>query len=411
MCPTTPEGGNRKPLSGIQILDLTRVLAGPWATQHLADLGATVIKVERPGTGDESRGYGPFLGAKTGPRRMTPMYLCANRNKKSITVNLADEAGQTLVRDLALRCDVLVENYKVGDLARYGLDYDSLAALNPRLVYCSLTGYGQSGPFKERPGYDPVMQAMVGMMSVTGHPGGEPTKCGPSVIDLMTGMYAASAVQGALYHREKTSGRGQYIDVALLDCGFALLAQQVMHTLIQGEPAKAAGNFGNSGRPAGAYRCQDGYIVISPGSEGLYKRFCAALERPDLATDPRFVTNTERLVNGDALKAVLDAEFARWTVERLCDVLVNAGVPASPVYNIRQALDMAQSVERGVMVDTPVVDCESFGLLANPIRYSDTPLNIESVPPVLGEHTDEVLRDLLGLDAPTLARLHGAGVV
>lgn len=407
----TPDPASQKPLTGILILDLTRVLAGPWATQHLADLGATVIKVERPGSGDESRGYGPFLGTVTGPRRMTPMYLCANRNKKSITVNLASEQGQALVRDLALRCDVLVENYKVGDLARYGLDYDTLAPLNPRLVYCSLTGYGQTGPFKDRPGYDPVMQAMVGLMSVTGHPGGEPTKCGPSVVDLMTGMYAASAVQGALYHREKTSGRGQYIDVALLDCGFALLAQQVMHTLIQGEAPKAAGNFGNSGRPAGAYRCQDGYIVVSPGNEGLYRRFCDALGRPDLAVHPRFDTNHHRLTHGDELKAVLDDEFSRWSVERACDVLVAAGVPASAVYNIRQALDMPQARQRGVLVDTAVVDHDAFGLLANPIRYSETPLGIESAPPVLGEHTDDVLRELLGIQGESLARLRDEGVV
>jgi crotonobetainyl-CoA:carnitine CoA-transferase CaiB-like acyl-CoA transferase len=403
-----------KPLAGIRVIDLTRVLAGPWATQLLGEMGADVIKVERPGAGDESRAFGPpFLADAAGDRRRgTAMFLAANRAKRSITLDISRPAGQEILRHLADGADVLVENYKVGALARYGLDQASLLARNPRLVYCSITGFGQSGPYAARGGYDPIIQAMCGMMSVTGlpadQPGGGPMKAGPSVVDIVTGLYAVIAVQGALLARAQ-DGRGQHIDLSLLDCGVALLAQQAMHFALAGTPPPPIGTQANGGAPGGGFRCADGYIMIAPGNDQGYARFCTAIGHPGLAADPRFDENAKRVRNRAELNAILDAILAGWTVARLQDCLLAHDVPASPVNDLAQVFADPQVRHRGIVAEVATAGAAVQAVM-NPIHYSAARVRDGSFPPRLGEHTDEVLAGL-GLDEAAIAALRRDGIV
>jgi len=401
-----------KPMSGVRVLDMTRVLAGPFAAQMLADLGAEVIKVERPGNGDESRIFGPpFLRTAEGTDLpLSAMFLSANRNKKSVVVDFSKPEGADLVRRMAARSDVFLENYKVGDLARYGLDYDSLKAINPGLVYCSITGYGQTGPYRDRRGYDPVIQALCGIMSVTGEPDGVPTKAGPSIVDLFAGANAVIAIQAALYQRDVHGGAGRYVDIALLDVGVSLMAQPAMHYVLTGRPPGRVGSQANGGVPGGGFQCADGYIMIAPGNDALYVKFCNVLGRPDLATDARFVTNAKRLKHRAFLVGILDQLIAEWRVQDLYKALTEAGVPAGPVNDLAHVFADPQVQSRGLVAE---MDHETAGrvrTIANPIRYSDTEFDYRA-PPEPGEHTEQILADLLGLDSEARGRLRAAKAI
>jgi len=404
-----------QPLEGIRVLDLSRVLAGPWAGQMLADLGAEVIKVERPVTGDESRVYGAaFLKATDGSTvRQTPTFLAANRSKKSITANLASEGGQQLVRDLVATADILIENYKVGDLARRGLDYESLKAINPRLIYCSVTGFGQTGPYRKRPGYDPIAQAMSGFMSTTGipddEPGAGPMKAGPSIIDLATGLYADIAILAALYRRDARGGPGEYIDMSLLDCGVAFTSHYAMQYMLTGEQPKRVGTMGVSGMPGGVFSCADGRIMLAAGTDRLFPKFCAIIGREDLLTDPRFSSNGLRVTNRKTLVPILNEALASWKLADLYDTLNAAGVPCSPVNDIPGAFADPQVTERQMVRTVPHPAAGEIRLLANPIRYATMSTNEHRAPPMLGEHEDEILTGLLGYDSGRIAALRAAG--
>lgn len=399
------------PLSQIRVLDLSRVLAGPWAAQLLADMGAEVIKIERPGRGDDSRLFGPpFLKDREQRDLMqSAMFLSANRSKQSVTVDFSKAAGQEIIRGLAAQADVLLENFLGGHLARFGLDSDSLRAVNPRLVYCSITGFGQTGPYRDRGGYDPIVQAMSGVMSITGYPdhlpGGGPMKAGPSIMDLAAGFYAVMGIQAALYARDARGGSGEHIDISLLDTAVSVMAQPAIHYFLSGKAPGRIGTQANGGVPGGGFKCSDGYIMIAPGSQELYGRFCEVIGRPDLIDDPRFVTNPLRLVNRAALAAILDDVIGRMTVGELHDALVEAGVPSSPINDMAQVFDDPQVQARKMRVDVAHPAAGSIGLIANPIRFSSTPLPAYVAPPSLGEHTHEVLRQRLGFDDARLAQL------
>lgn len=406
-----------KPLSGIRVADLSRVLAGPWAGQMLADLGAEVIKVERPVSGDESRVYGPIFLKDIGgnPTQDTPTFLAANRSKKSITANIASPEGQEVIRRLVAQCDVLIENYKVGDLARHGLDYESLKAVNPRLIYCSVTGFGQTGPYRLRPGYDPIAQAMSGFMSTTGiadgEPGAGPMKAGPSIIDLATGLYAVIGIQGALYRRDVQGGGGEYIDMSLLDCGVAFTSHFAMNYVVSGEQPPRVGTQGASGMPGGVFAVKDGHIMIAAGTDRLYPKFCDVLGHPELATDPRFTSNSLRIINRRALVPILEALLLEWTASDLYEALNAAGVPASPVNTLPQMFEDPQVVAREMIRTVPHPRAGSLTLLANPIRYAGMSTNDHTAPPGVGEHADEILQGLLGYSADEMAAMRAAGSI
>jgi crotonobetainyl-CoA:carnitine CoA-transferase CaiB-like acyl-CoA transferase len=408
------------PLSHIRVLDLSRVLAGPWAGQNLADLGAEVIKVERPKAGDDSRGYGPpWLKDRDGKDTKDSAYFTsANRGKKSITVNLSVAAGQDLVRKLAAKCDVLLENYKFGDLARYGLGYEDLAKINPRLIYCSVTGFGQSGPYKERPGFDFMIQGMGGMMSVTGEPdhapGGGPQRAGVPIADIITGMYASIAVCAALASRDGSGpgrGKGQHLDLALLDSQIALLAYQNTNYFATGKPPKRIGNLHPNIVPYQPFKSKDGEIIVACGNDNLFRKFCEAAGKPELANDPRFLTNGKRVENRKALTESIQEFFVKKTTAEWLPLLEAAGVPNGPINDIAQVFEEPQVKARGVKIELEHVVAGKIPLVASPMRFSGTPLDYRLAPPVLGQHTVEVLEELLGLKAEELSRLKGEGVI
>lgn len=407
----------RLPLTGIRVLDLSRILAAPWAAQSLGDLGADIIKVERPGIGDEARRFGPpFLKDSDGrDTREAPMYLSANRNKRSITIDLASTPGQSLVRRLAQRSDVLVENYKVGDLARYGLDYASLRALNPRLVYCSVTGFGQTGPYAARPGYDTVFQGMSGLMSVTGLPddvpGGGPMKTGPSLADFMAGQFATAGVLAALYERDTHSGEGAHIDIALLDCTVAAQTHYIATYLATRNVPPRRGTEGNGGLPSQAFACADHSIIVICGNEAQYRAFCGALGRPELATDPRFATNADRLRHRRELAQTFGALTAQWKAAHLLATLAAAGIPSGPVNDYREVFDDPQVVHRGLSIIVDHAEAGPTSLCGSPIRFVGVPPRTPMAPPVLGQHTDAILASELGMDAGAIAELRAARVV
>jgi crotonobetainyl-CoA:carnitine CoA-transferase CaiB-like acyl-CoA transferase len=404
------------PLSHVRVLDLSRVLAGPWAGQNLADLGAEVIKVERPDSGDDSRAFGPpWVKDKQGrDTKDSAYYTSANRGKKSITVNIAKPDGQKLVRELAKISDVLIENYKFGDLARYGLAYEDLKKINPKLIYCSVTGFGQTGPYRERPGYDFMIQGMGGMMSVTGEPddkpGGGPQRAGVPVADIITGMYASIAICAALAHREKT-GVGQQLDLALLDSQIALLAYQNTNYFSTGQSPKRIGNLHPNIVPYQPFRTQDGRVILACGNDNLYRRFCEVAGAPELADDPRFVSNGQRVENRAELTRLLQAIFLTRTTRAWVELLEAAGVANGPINDVAQVFEEPQVKARGVKIELDHPVAGKLPLVASPMRFSATPLEHKLAPPVLGQHTEEILLEVLRMSAPEVARLRADGVI
>jgi crotonobetainyl-CoA:carnitine CoA-transferase CaiB-like acyl-CoA transferase len=404
------------PLSHIRVLDLSRVLAGPWCGQNLADLGAEVIKVERPKGGDDSRAFGPPWLKDTGGNDTTESayFACANRGKKSITVNLSNPGGQRILRGLAAQCDVLVENFKVGDLARYGLGYEDLRKINPRLVYCSVTGFGQTGPYRDRPGYDFMIQGMGGLMSITGERddtrGGGPQKAGIPIADIMTGMYATIAVCAALAHREK-SGAGQHLDLALLDSQVAVLANQGANYLATGVSPGRLGNAHPNIVPYQAFKTKDGDMILACGNDNLFRRFCEVAGCEPLAADPRFATNGRRVENRDGLTKILSDIIAQRTTRDWVAALEAAGVPNGPINTIEQVFQEPQIAARGVKFELDHPLAGKVSLVASPMRFSATPLEHKIPPPALGQHTDEILRGMLSLDDVEIARLRANGVI
>ncbi|MGZ5085897.1 MAG: CaiB/BaiF CoA transferase family protein [Usitatibacter sp.] len=403
-------------LEGVRVLDLTRVLAGPWATQNLADLGAEVIKVERPGQGDDTRRWGPpFLRDREGRDTSdAAYYLACNRGKKSVTLDLASAEGRALARSLAMKCDVLVENFKVGDLARYGLDYDSLAGDNPRLVYCSITGFGQDGPYRDRPGYDFMVQGLGGLMSVTGErddlPGGGPQKVGVAVSDLFTGMYSTSAILAALLHRER-SGRGQRIDMALLDVQVAMLANLSSAYFCSGEVPRRMGNAHQAIVPYHVFRASDGFLVVAVGNDTQFAEFCEVIGAPRWAHDERFATNPQRVRHRDLLVGMIGERMLARTAREWLAALEPSGVPCGPINDLAQVFADPQVRHRGLQVKALHPAAGEVAMVASPMRFSETPIAHDRAPPLLGEHTDEVLKAVLGLDAAEIARLKSKGTI
>ncbi len=404
------------PLSHIKVLDLSRVLAGPWTAQNLADLGAEVIKVERPGKGDDSRSYAPpFLKDEQGNETKEGAYFCAaNRGKKSITVNLSKPEGQQLVRELARGVDVLVENYKVGDLARYGLGYDDLAKLNPGLIYCSVTGFGQTGPYKDRPGYDFMAQGMGGLMSITGEadgvPGGGPQRVGIPIIDMTTGMYATIAICAALANRAVT-GKGQWIDVALLDSCVAFLANQAMNYFATGESPTRIGNAHPNIVPYQTFKTSDGAIILACGNDNLFNKFCDAAGCPHLPKDVRFATNAERVKNRVEITRLLNEVFEKRTTKEWVKLLDDAGVANGPINTIKEVFEEPQVIARGMKIELPHAAAGKVPLVASPMKFSGTPLQHDIPPPVVGQHTDEILRSVLKKTDAEIAALKASGAV
>jgi len=404
------------PLSHIRVLDLSRVLAAPWTGQNLADLGAEVIKVERPAKGDDSRAFGPpWLKDASGKDTAESAYFAAaNRGKKSITVDISKPEGQRIVRDLATHSDVLLENYKYGDLARYGLGYEHLKELNPRLIYCSVTGFGHTGPYRERPGYDFMIQGMGGLMSITGErddmAGGGPQRVGVPTVDIMTGMYATIAVCAAIAHRSET-GVGQHLDLALFDTAVAFLANQGMNYLATGDVPGRIGNAHPNIVPYQTFRTADGDIILACGNDNLFKKFCDVAGCQHLLEDERFATNSKRVENRQAITDLLAAVFAKRTTRDWVEALEQAGVPNGPINNIKQVFEEPQAVARGLRFELPHPTAGSVPLVASPMRFSATPVEQNLPPPTLGQHTDEILQGLLGLDAAAIERLRAHRVL
>ncbi|HEY8540481.1 MAG TPA: CaiB/BaiF CoA-transferase family protein [Steroidobacteraceae bacterium] len=402
-------------LSHIRVLDMSRVLAGPWAGQILADLGAEVIKIERPGVGDDTRGWGPpYLkdreGRDTGE---SAYYLGANRGKKSVTLDISRPEGQQIARNLAKQCDILLENYKVGDLARYGLGYEDLRALNPGLIYCSITGFGQTGPMRNVAGYDFIIQAMGGLMSITGEcddlPGGGPQKVGVAVADITTGMYATVAILAALAHRERT-GVGQYIDMALLDVQVAMIANMNMNYLVSGRVPKRQGNAHANIVPYQVFDAADGQLVLAIGNDGQFAKFCEAAGC-NFADDPRFTKNADRVRNRETLIPLLAEVLRRRTVAEWVQLLEPLGVPVGPINNLAQVFEHPQVKARGMRVDVSHPLSGTVPLVASPIKMSLTPPVPATAPPTLGQHTREVLSKYLGVDDARYAELVAKRIV
>ncbi len=396
-------------LQDITVLDLSRVLAGPWASQTLADLGANVIKVERPGVGDDTRAWGPPYFERADGESLSAYYLSANRGKQSVCIDMSTEAGAALVRELAMQADILIENFKFGDTARRGLDYASLAELNPRLIYCSVTGFGQSGPYRERPGYDFMIQGMGGLMSITGEPDEKspdgPQKVGVALADVMTGLYSTIAILGALEERHR-SGKGQHIDMALLDVLTACLANQATNYLVSGNAPGRLGNAHPNVVPYQTFATTDGHIIVAVGNDSQFRKLCVAVGLPELVEDERFLTNSARVENRQALAELLQtAMFVRNSTDWLT-LLEKAGVPVGPINTIDKVFADPQVQARGMQIDL-----DGMPLVANPIRYSRSDITYADAPPALGEDTDAVLRECLGMTDAEIVDLKERGVV
>jgi crotonobetainyl-CoA:carnitine CoA-transferase CaiB-like acyl-CoA transferase len=387
------------PLSHIRVLDLSRIMAGPWAGQVLADLGADVVKVERPGVGDDTRAWGPpFLKDKAGRDTSDAgYYLAVNRGKRSITLDLADAQAQRIVRALAARADIVLENFKTGALAKYGLGYDDLRAVKGDLIYCSITGFGQDGPRREQAAYDFMIQGMSGLMSVTGEadgkPGGGPQKVGVPIVDIMTGMYAAIAVLAALARRN-ASGEGEHIDIGMLDVGVSFLANQAMNSLLAGKPARRSGNAHPNIQPQDVFRARDGYLVLAVGNDDQFARFCDVLERADLAKDERFKTNAGRVRNNAILTPLLTDILATRDREHWVSGCERAGVPCGPINTIPEAFADPQVVHRRMLIEIAHAVAGSVPQVASPMRFKNAPLSHDRPPPLLGEHSEEILHEL-----------------
>lgn len=401
-------------LDGITVLDLSRILAGPWSTQNLADLGADVVKIERPGAGDDTRCWGPpFVDQLGGEGRDAAYFFCANRNKRSVTLDFTQSEGKALLLQLVQKADVLVENYKVGGLKKYGLDYASLSVINPGLIYCSVTGFGQDGPYAKRPGYDAMIQAMGGLMSVTGEPdhvpGGGPQKVGVAVVDILSGLYASNAILAALFHRTR-SGQGQHIDIALLDVQVAALVNQAGNFLLGGEVPARMGSAHPSIVPYQPFACADGYVVLAIGNDMQFAGLCRAAGVAGLAADARFVSNTLRVQNRQALLVVLEPLVRERTIAAWCELAVAEGFPCGPINTIDRVFADPQVQARGMQLTMSSEHYGELDLVANPMRLSATPVTYRRAPPALGADTEVVLREL-GVDAQQVLALRSKGVV
>lgn len=399
-------------LEGVRVLDLSRILAGPWCGQLLADLGAEVIKVERPGRGDDTRGWGPpFMrgrdGADTGE---SAYYLCANRGKRSVTVDITDPEGQAVVHELAKKADVVIENFKVGGLKRYNLDYESLHAVNPRLVYCSITGFGQDGVYAQRAGYDVLIQAMGGLMSITGEPEGEPMKTGVAITDLFSGLYSAVAILAALRQRDRT-GEGQHIDMALLDVQVAMLANQATNYLVGGRVPQRMGNAHPNIVPYQVFETADGYMILAVGNDEQFRRFCDLAGLDGLADDPDYATNAARVANREALVPRIAERLRQRSTDEWVAALQRAGVPGGPINTVDRVFQDPQVRHRGAAVTMEHPEGGPVDLVRCPIRMSAAQTTATAPPPTLGADTEAVLRDELGIDADTLAAMRRRGVI
>ena len=400
------------PLAGFRVLDLSRILAGPWASQMLADLGADVIKIERPGQGDDTRAWGPpYMPDGSGEATSESAYFhSANRGKQSVCIDIASPQGQQLIRQLAESSDVLIENFKLGGLKKYGLDYPCLKVINPKLVYCSITGFGQTGPYSDRAGYDFMIQAMGGLMSVTGEPDGQPTKVGVALSDVMTGLYAANAIQAALIYQLR-SGKGQYIDLALLDVQVATLANQAMNYLASGNNPRRLGNAHPNIVPYQAFQTADGYIILAVGNDSQFARFCHLAGRAELADDERFAKNSNRVKNRDALipdlVKILKTQTTDWWLEQLNQ----KNIPCGPIANIDQVFSNPQVLHRGMQLELDHPTVGKVPSVANPVNLSESPINYDKAPPLLGQHTEQVLGELLKLESGQIEQLRRDGVI
>lgn len=395
-------------LQDVVVLDLSRILAGPWSTQNLADLGADVIKVERPGAGDDTRSWGPpFAMGADGSQGDAAYFFCCNRGKRSLTLDFTVEQGRAVLLELVKKADILVENYKVGGLKKYGLDYETLAQINPGLIYCSITGFGQTGPYATRPGYDALIQAMGGLMSITGEPdeipGGGPQKVGVAVVDILTGLYATSAILAALYHRSRT-GKGQHIDVALLDVQVAALANQASNFLVAGQIPGRLGSAHPSIVPYQPFSCADGHVMLAIGNDTQFANFCRAAGCAELAGDPRYATNAVRVKHRAELVPLLQERIQDKTIDQWCELATQHGFPCGPINTIDRVFDDEHIKARQVKVQ---VESQRYGAMAgvaNPMRFSETPIRYDVAPPELGQHTEAVLAEL-GVDSARLAEL------
>uniref|UniRef100_UPI0038B3A5CD CaiB/BaiF CoA transferase family protein n=1 Tax=Novosphingobium malaysiense TaxID=1348853 RepID=UPI0038B3A5CD len=403
-------------MKGLRVLDLTRILAGPLVTQMMGDLGADVIKVERPGKGDDAREMGPpFLKDSDGNETETAgFFLACNRNKKSIAIDIGSKEGQDIVRKLAAESDVLVENFKVGTLGRYGLDYESLKAVNPDLIYCSITGFGQTGPMAKKPGYDGIFQAVSGFMSVSGYPddvpGGGPMKVGISIVDILTAYNACIAILAAVRHRDGGGG-GQAIDMSLLDCGLAAISHFAQNYLITGEIPERRGNGGYGGIPSQSFACSDRSIFVVVGNNAQYKRFCDAIGHPELFDDERFCDGPLRIQNRKIIVPILEAIFRDKPAKHWVDAIDAAGVPVGYVNNMAEAFEEPQIKAREMRLEIPHPQAGTLPIIANPLRFSATPVSGYTAPPRLGENSDEVLEALLGMSAEEIAELRTSGAI
>lgn len=403
------------PLQNIRVLDLTRVLAGPWSTQILADFGAEVIKIEKPGEGDDTRGWGPpFLTNPDGSRGDAAYYLSANRGKQSVAIDMAKPEGQKLLQDLARNSDIVMENFKVGGLKKYGLDYESLKAINPKLIYCSITGFGQTGPYAQRAGYDFMIQGMGGIMSITGQPDGTPgagpVKTGVAFADVFTGLYATIGVLAALHHRDKT-GEGQYLDLALLDSQVAVLANQALNFLVGGKAPKRLGNAHPNIVPYQTFATADGFIIIAVGNDRQFREYTRIAGVPQVAEDPRFLTNSDRVGNREALIALLVEPMKQRKTAEWIAALEAAAVPCGPINTLDQVFADPQVEARGLNVTLARADGTQTPGVANPVRFSATPIEYSIAPPALGNATVEVLRRVLGLTPEQVGKLRDSASI
>lgn len=404
------------PLKGIRVLDLSRILAGPWAGQTLADLGAEVIKVERPDGGDDTRAWGPpFLPDQDdGSPGDAAYFLSANRGKSSVCIDISDPRGQEIIRELACKCDIVIENFKVGGLVKYGLDYESLSAINPRLIFCSITGFGQTGPYCDRAGYDFMIQGLGGIMSVTGQPqgapGDEPMKCGVAFADIFTGLYSVIGILGALHARTQT-GRGQHIDMALLDAQVGVLANQALNYLVSGTAPHRLGNAHPNIVPYQALPTRDGFMIIAIGNNRQFARFCDIAGLDGIATDPRFATNRDRVAHREELITIIAQALKSRTTEDWIAALERNAIPCGPILDIAQVFADPQVQARGLRIETTRPSGERIPGVANPIRYSETALDHVAAPPRLGQDTRAVLLEIAGLGEEDIDRLEKAGIV
>ena len=403
-------------LSHIRVLDLSRVLAGPWCAQNLADLGADVIKVERPGSGDDTRHWGPpfVKDAKGKETEESAYFICINRNKRSITVDISKPEGQEIIRQLAAESDVVIENYKVGALFKYGLDYESLKKIKPDLIYCSITGFGQTGPYANRPGYDFIIQGMGGFMSVTGEAddfeGASPQKSGVAIADIFTGMYASTAILAAIVHRDHT-GEGQYIDMSLLDTQIAVMANVSSAYLTSGEVPKRWGNASAIIVPYQTFPTSDGWMIVGAGNDGQYRHFVTVGGEAHLADNPLYVTNPLRVQHRKQLIPLLEVMTRQKTKAEWIALLEKANVPCGPINNIKEVFENEQVIARNVQIDVPHPTAGTMKLVASPMKLSQTPTEVRMAPPTLGQHTNEVLQERLNFNAETIEELRRKGII